>query len=235
MCGRYSLRPIDPAQLRARFPVGETAVLEPPHYNIAPGTDVLTVTTDAEGRPRGERLRWGLVPGWAKDTRGGARMINARAETLRERSAFRFAFERFRCLIPADGFYEWQPIPGERRKQPVHVTRADGALFAFAGLWSVWHRGAPEELRSCTIITTAANALVAPVHDRMPVILPPQAEDAWLCRETPPEELDRLLVGLTAREMALRPVGPAVNDARYDGPECLFDPPPPAQAPLFAP
>ncbi len=233
MCGRYSLRPVDPAQLRARFPVGEAAVLEPPYYNIAPGTDVLAVTTDVEGRPRGERLRWGLVPSWATDTGGGVKMINARAETLRERPAFRIPFERFRCLIPADGFYEWQPIPGERRKQPVHITRADGEPFAFAGLWSVWHRGTPEELRSCTIVTTAANALVAAVHDRMPVILPPEAEAAWLGRETPAEELDRLLVGLAPDALALRPVGPAVNDARYDGPECLFDPPPPAQGSLF--
>ncbi|HET9103568.1 MAG TPA: SOS response-associated peptidase [Solirubrobacteraceae bacterium] len=233
MCGRYSLRPVDPAQLRARFPVGETVALEPPHYNIAPGTNVLSVTTDAAGRPRAERLRWGLVPSWARDTSGGIKMINARAETLRERAAFRVPFERFRCLIPADGFYEWRPIPGTRRKWPVHITRADGALFAFAGLWSVWHRGTPEELRTCTIVTTAANALVAPVHNRMPVILPPAGESAWLDRETGPEELDRLLVGLAPEELALRPVGPAVNDARYDGPECLLDPPPPAQSALF--
>ncbi|MGH2863097.1 MAG: SOS response-associated peptidase [Solirubrobacteraceae bacterium] len=233
MCGRYSLKPVDPAQLRARFPIGESLAVEPPYYNITPGSDVLAVTTDREDRPRGERLRWGLVPSWAKDTRVGVKMINARAETLAERPAYRRAFERYRCLIPADGFYEWQTVPGEKRKQPFHVTTAGGGLFAFAGLWSVWHRGEPEELRSATIITTAANAAVAPIHDRMPVILPAEAEALWLAHDAPHTELERLLLGLRAEQMSLRPVGPAVNDARYDGPECLFDPPPAAQETLF--
>lgn len=234
MCGRYSLRPVDPAALRARFPIGELESPEPPYYNITPSSDVLAVTTDREGRPRGERLRWGLVPNWAKDTKTGFKMINARAETLAERPAYRNAFERFRCLIPADGFYEWQQIPGEKRKQPFHITTADGGLFAFAGLWSVWHRGEPEELRSCTIITTAANSAVAPVHDRMPVILPRTAEQLWLAHDAPLPALEQLLPGLGPEEMAMRRVGPAVNDARYDGPECLLDPPPPAQEALFA-
>lgn len=234
MCGRYSLTTADPAQLRTRFPIGESLAVEP-HYNIAPGSDVLAVTTDKAGHPRGELLRWGLVPSWAEDTKAGFKMINARAETLTERSAYRAPFERFRCLIPADGFYEWQQIPGERRKQPFHIARADGALFAFAGLWSVWHRGQAEELRSCTIITTAANSAVAQVHDRMPVILPQDAEELWLRRDAPTAELLELLRGLDSGQLALRPVGPAVSDARYDGPECLFDPPPPAQESLFAP
>ena len=233
MCGRYSLTAPDPAQLRARFAVAEAVAVEP-HYNITPGTDVLAVTTDREGRRRFEELRWGLVPSWANDTKTGFKMINARAETLAERPAYRRAFERFRCLIPADGFYEWQQIPGERRKQPFHITRAGGELFAFAGLWSVWHRGQPEELRSCTIITAAANSRIAPIHDRMPVILPQEAEALWLARDAPLPELQRLLVGLPPEDMELRPVGPAVNDVRYDGPECLFDPPPPAQETLFA-
>lgn len=232
MCGRYSLA-VDPAQLRARFPLGESLVAGPPHYNITPTSEVVAVTTDREGNPRGEHLRWGLVPTWAEDTKTGFKMINARAETLADRPAYRRAFERFRCLIPADGFYEWQQIAGESRKQPFHITRADGELFAFAGLWSVWHRGEPEELRSCTIITTAANATVAPVHDRMPVILPRDAERLWLAHDAPVDELQALLRGLPSEELALRPVGPAVNDARYDGPECLFDPPPPAQESLF--
>jgi putative SOS response-associated peptidase YedK len=233
VCGRYSLA-VDPAQLRARFPVGESLTVGPPHFNITPTSEVVAVTTDREGAPRGEHLRWGLVPTWAKDTKAGYKMINARAETLAERPAYRSAFERFRCLIPADGFYEWQQIAAEQRKQPFHITRADGELFAFAGLWSVWHRGEPEELRSCTIITTAANAAVAPIHDRMPVILPHAAEGVWLAHDAPLPELQELLQGLPAEELALRPVGPAVNDARYDGPECLFDPPPPAQESLFA-
>jgi putative SOS response-associated peptidase YedK len=162
-------------------------------------------------------------------------MINARSETLRERAAYRKPFERFRCLIPADGFYEWQAIPGERRKQPFHISRADGELFAFAGLWSVWHRGEPDELRSCTIITTAANPRIAEIHDRMPVILTPEAEASWLAHDTPLEAVEALLGGLAPDQIALRAVGPAVNDARYDGPECLLDPPPPAQETLFTP
>jgi putative SOS response-associated peptidase YedK len=234
VCGRYSLRPVDPAQLRARFPIGETLQITPPYYNITPTSEVLAVTTDREGRPRGENLRWGLVPNWAKNTTVGFKMINARAETLADRPAYRTAFERFRCLIPADGFYEWQVLAGERRKQPFHITRADGELFAFAGLWSVWHRGEPEELRSATIITTEANSAVAPIHDRMPVILPREAEQRWLAHDSPPGELEALLSGLPSEAMAVRPVGPAVNDARYDGPECLLDPPPPAQETLFA-
>jgi putative SOS response-associated peptidase YedK len=233
VCGRYSLKPVDPAALRARFPIGESLAAEPPYYNITPGSDVLAVTTDREGRPRGERLRWGLVPNWAKDTKTGFKMINARAETLVDRPAYRTAFERFRCLIPADGFYEWQAVAGESRKQPFHITTVGGGLFAFAGLWSVWHRGEPDELRSCTIITTAANSLVAPIHDRMPVILEPDAEELWLAHDAPPDQLQGLLRGLDSEEMLMRPVGPAVNDARYDGPECLLDPPPPAQESLF--
>lgn len=233
MCGRYSLKPVDPAALRARFPIGESLAAEPPYYNITPGSDVLAVTTDREGQPRGERLRWGLVPNWAKDTKTGFKMINARAETLVDRPAYRTAFERFRCMIPADGFYEWQAVAGERRKQPFHITTAGGGLFAFAGLWSVWHRGEPEELRSCTIITTAANSLIAPVHDRMPVILPRDAEELWLTHDAPAEQLQGLLRGLDSDEMVVRPVGPAVNDARYDGPECLAPPPADPQAALF--
>lgn len=233
MCGRYSLATPNPAQVRARFPVGESVEIGT-RYNVAPSDAVLAVTTDREGAPRGERLRWGLVPSWAKDSTGGFKMINARAETLMQRSAYRTPFERFRCLIPADGFYEWQAFPGERRKQPFHITRADGELFAFAGLWSVWHRGQPEELRTCTIITTTPNPLVARVHDRMPVILPPDAEALWLAHDTPLPALEPLLRGLPAEEMAMRPVGPAVNDVRYDGPECLLDPPPAAQESLFA-
>jgi putative SOS response-associated peptidase YedK len=233
VCGRYSLKPVDPAQLRARFPIGESLAITPPYYNITPTSEVLAVTTDREGTPRGEHLRWGLVPNWAKDTKAGFKMINARAETLAQRPAYRTAFERFRCLIPADGFYEWQARPSEARKQPFHITRADGELFAFAGLWTVWHRGEPEELRSCTIITTAANSLVAPVHDRMPVMLPRDAEGDWLAHDSDLGRLEPLLSGLPPEQMALRPVGPAVNDARYDGPECLLDPPPPAQEMLF--
>jgi putative SOS response-associated peptidase YedK len=232
MCGRYSLAVANPDLLRMRFPIGDS-VAATPHYNIAPGSEVLTVTTDRGGLPRGEMLRWGLVPSWASDTRTGFKMINARAETLTERAAYRLPFERFRCLILADGFYEWQTAPDARTKQPFHITRADRAPFAFAGLWSVWHRGAPDELRTCTIITTTANQRIASIHDRMPVILSSEHEGPWLDPLTGPDQLQGLLGGLRAAETEARRVGPAVNDARRDGPECLADPPPPTQDTLF--
>ncbi len=228
MCGRYTLaKPV--GAVRERFAVGDALTFEP-RYNIAPGTEIVAVTTDRQGAPRGELLRWGLVPAWAKDPAVGFKMINARAETLAERPAYRTPFERFRCLIPADGFYEWQARRGQA-KLPFHVTRDDGQLFAFAGLWSVWHRGEPDELRSCTIVTTAANAVMANVHDRMPVILDSETESAWIDAATPAATLQELLRSLPPGQTHLRPVSPAVNDVRNDGPECLDDSPPPEPEP----
>jgi putative SOS response-associated peptidase YedK len=201
-------------------------------YNVAPGDDVLAVTTDRDGRRRGEMLRWGLVPSWAKTPDTGLKMINARVETVSERPAYRRAFERYRCLIVADGFYEWRPAPGGP-KRPFHITRADGALFAFAGLWSIWHAPDGGTLRTCTILTRAANSAVAPLHDRMPVILDPRHESLWLDTTTPADSVDEMLVGLPADDTALTEVGLAVNDARYDGPDCLAPPVPDGQVSLF--
>jgi putative SOS response-associated peptidase YedK len=231
MCGRYTLSAPDPGAIRDRFGIGESIEVRR-RYNVAPGDEVLTVTADREGAPRGELLRWGLVPSWAKSPDTGLKMINARLETAAERPAYRRAFERFRCLILADGFYEWQPQPAGP-KQPFHITRSDGGLFAFAGLWSIWHAGDGATLRTCTILTTAANAAVAGLHDRMPVILAPEAEGPWLDRGTPVARLYELAAGLPAEQTALAPVGLAVNDARYDGPECLASPVPSAQEALF--
>ncbi len=231
MCGRYTLSTPDPAAIRDRFGIGESVDVRR-RYNVAPGDDVLTVTTDREGAPRGELLRWGLVPSWAKTPDTGLKMINARLETAAERPAYRRAFERFRCLIVADGFYEWQPQPSGP-KQPFHITRSDGGLFAFAGLWSIWHAEDGATLRTCTILTTAANSAVAGLHDRMPVILAPEAETPWLDRATPTPRLYELAAGLEPERTALTPVGLAVNDARYDGPECLAPPAPSAQEALF--
>jgi putative SOS response-associated peptidase YedK len=228
VCGRYTLAAPDPAQIRARFPIGE-AVEVRRRFNVAPGDEVLAVTTDREGSPRGELLRWGLVPHWSDGPASPLKMINARAETLEQRPAFRESLGRFRCLIVADGFYEWAPAAdsaGARSRSPkraFHITRPGGEPFAFAGLWSIW-RGDERELRSCTIITTAANSRVAPLHDRMPVILEPGAEADWLDPATPRQALIDLLRPLPDLETALREVGPAVNDARYDGPECLLAP-----------
>ena len=219
MCGRYSLATPNPAEVRARFPVGESVEVRR-RYNVAPGDDVLAVTADRDGRARGELLRWGLVPSWADSPDTGLKMINARVETVADRPAFRRAFERFRCLIVGDGFYEWRPVPGAP-KQAYHITRAGAEPFAFAGLWSIWHGEAGATLRTCTILTTAANPAIASLHDRMPIILAPDAEAAWLDPSNHPDQLADLLRGLSADETVVRAVGPAVNDARYDGPECL--------------
>jgi putative SOS response-associated peptidase YedK len=241
VCGRYTLAAPNPAQIRERFPIGDTVAIRR-RFNVAPGDDVLAVTTDREGSPRGELLRWGLVPHWAPAPEVGLKLINARAETVATKPAFRGAFERFRCLIPADGFYEWQRQPSGP-KQAFHITRDDRLPFAFAGLWSVWRppapdgqlpeMGAPSAIRSCTILTTAARGEIAGLHDRMPVILTPDAEPAWLDAATPEPVLRELITGLAPERTALRPVGPAVNDARYDGPECLADPLPDHQSALF--
>ena len=231
MCGRYTLAPPDPAVIRARVPVGESVAIAA-RYNVAPGDEVLAVTTDKEGGPRGELLRWGLVPSWANGPRTGLKMINARVETVAARPAYRRAFERFRCLIIADGFYEWRALPNGY-KQPHHIARADGEPFAFAGLWSVWSAGEGPAVRSCTILTTAANATVAPLHDRMPVILAAQDERSWLDPSSSPSVLREVVGGIAEEEIAVRPVCSAVNDARYDGPECLSPPPEGAQAALF--
>jgi putative SOS response-associated peptidase YedK len=236
VCGRYSLATTTPADVRARFPVGESIEIRR-RYNVAPADDVLAVTVDREGSPRGELLRWGLVPSWAERQDIGLKMINARAETAAERPAFRRAYERYRCLVLADGFYEWRAPPsalGSRaRKQPFHISCTDQPLFAFAGLWSIWHAPDGAVLRSCAILTVAANAAVAPLHDRMPVILPPDAETAWLEPGTPRAELADLLAPLAPERTALRAVSAAVNDARYDGPECLAPPVAGDQATLF--
>jgi putative SOS response-associated peptidase YedK len=224
VCGRYTLATPDPGELRARFPIGDEVEVRR-RFNVAPGDEVLAVTSDRVGRPRGELLRWGLVPSWSGGPDSRQKMINARVETVTERPAYRRAFERFRCLILADGFYEWD------RGKAFHITQTDGAPFAFAGLWAVWRGdGDDAPVRSCTIITAAANAAVARLHDRMPVILRPEAERAWLDPSTSAERLLELLAPLPSAQTRLRPVGPAVNDARYDGRECLA---PPVQAPTL--
>jgi putative SOS response-associated peptidase YedK len=223
VCGRYSLAGPDPSVLRERFPVGESVEIRR-RYNVAPGDDVLAVTTDREGAPRGELLRWGLVPYWAKDPKSlGLKLINARSETMFESGAFRGAR---RCLVIADGFYEWEPRPGEP-KQPWWVTRPDHEPFAFAGLWSSWRPAEDvEPLRTVAIVTTAASEQLAPIHDRMPVMLPREAEAAWLDHDADQAELRELCVPLY--ETATRAVGSAVNDARHDEPDCLE----PAKPPL---
>jgi putative SOS response-associated peptidase YedK len=216
VCGRYTLAGPDPSVLRERFGIGESVEVRR-RYNVAPGDHVLAVTTDREGASRGEVLRWGLVPYWARDPKSlGLKLINARSETMLSSGPFRDAR---RCLVIADGFYEWESRPGQP-KQPWWVTRPGGEPFAFAGLWSTWRAGEDvEPLRTVAIVTTRASEQLARVHDRMPMMLPRAAEPTWLARDAQPQELLELCVPL--HETAMRAVGPAVNDARYDGPDCL--------------
>jgi putative SOS response-associated peptidase YedK len=218
MCGRFSLhaRPEDVAE---HFDLDATPELSP-RYNIAPSQQVAAVRAADSGDARVLEMRsWGLVPGWAKDPAIGNRLINARAETVAEKPAFRSAFRRRRCLIPADGFYEW--APGSSPKQPWFITRGEGVVFAFAGLWEDWRSPEGAELHSCTILTTRANATLAAVHDRMPVILDPADYVLWL---------DPASKGAAAQLALLAPcpdtwltrhtVGLRVNNPRHDDPDC---------------
>lgn len=232
MCGRYTLASTTPAVLRDRFPLGESVEIRQ-RFNVAPGDDVVAVVM-REGGPTGALLRWGLVPPWADNPSVGFKMINARSETVADKPAYRGPFQRGRCLIVADGFYEWQR---DGSRQPFHITRGNGEPFAFAGLRTAWRDPTDpdsELLRSCTIVTTAANAKVAHIHPRMPVILAPADEEEWLDPGTPPGRLEQMLHALPVDETSARPVSKAVNDARYDGPECLAAPAPePHQGELF--
>jgi putative SOS response-associated peptidase YedK len=221
MCGRYSLGSPDADLLRRRFAVSESARVPEtePRWNIAPTDPVLAVREAAEGRDIG-LLRWGLVPGrWAE--RGGERpLINARAETLESQPAFRESFAERRCLIPADGFYEW--LADERGKRPLWFSRADGELFAFAGIWAgLPDRGGDGVLHSCAIVTCEPNALVRPIHDRMPVVLAPEAEADWLDPNAEPGDLREMLVPAPEDLLVAREVGDFVNDVREDGPHLV--------------
>ncbi len=233
MCGRYTLT-ASPAALAEHFELESVPELAP-RFNVAP-TQSVPVVRLAGGRRRLEPMRWGLVPHWAGDPSIGARLINARRETVASKPAFRDAFRHHRCLVPADGFYEWRSGPGRGRsgRQPHHLSLPGRRLFAFAGLHARWlgaGEGAPP-LDTCTLLTMAANERVAPLHDRMPVILDPAAYAAWLDPDAEPEALEALLDAGPMHELGLQRVGPRVNDTRHDDPRCLQDEPPP-QAELF--
>lgn len=226
MCGRYTLK--TPGDILAEtFGIEDLTSLEP-RYNIAPtqGVPILRLGRDAaaegDGPPSGAEMaivRWGLVPSWADDPSIGNRMIIARSETAAERPAFRAAFRRRRCLIPADGFYEWQRL-GDR-KQPHYACRADRAPFAFAGLWEHW-RDEGRVVESCALLTTRPNELLEEIHDRMPVILPAESYAAWLGLESaPPEELQRLLRPYPADAMTAFPVSSYVNSPANDDARCI--------------
>jgi putative SOS response-associated peptidase YedK len=217
MCGRYTLTNPDPARLRSRFDIGHSVQLaEEPRYNIAPTDPVLAVRRTEDGERDLGRLRWGLVPGRWAQKRSGPPLINARAEGIERQPAFGESFRERRCLIPADGFYEW--LEDERGKRPVWLSRDDGELFAFAGLWAeLPERDRSEVLHSCTIVTCAPNELIRPIHDRMPVVLNPEVEAAWLDPEAEPDDLRRLLVPAPEDLLVTREVGDFVNNVREDG------------------
>jgi putative SOS response-associated peptidase YedK len=211
-------------RLRARFDILESAVesvgADPPRYNIAPTDPVLAVRRTQDGSRDLGRLRWGLVPGrWAERGKGRP-LINARAETLETQPAFRESFHQRRCLIPADGFYEW--LTDDRGKRPVWLSRPDGDLFAFAGIWAELPvKGSDEVLHSCAIVTCEPNDLVRPIHNRMPVILAPDAEAAWLAPDAGAGELRSLLVPAADDALTTREVSDLVNNVREDGPALI--------------
>ena len=216
MCGRFTL--VSPfVAVTERFHVAAPAGLRP-RYNIAPGQDVLCVLRD--GQNRLEPLRWGLIPFWANDPAIGSRLINARAETLAEKPSFHQAFARRRGLVVADGCYEWRAAG--KRKVPVYLFLKSKRPFGFAGLYESWKSPGGEEIRTCTIITTGANELLRPIHDRMPVILPEDVEDAWLDpAANRRESLLSLLKPYPAAGMDAYDVTPVVNNAGLDAPDCI--------------
>ncbi len=218
MCGRYSLA--KPEKIDARdlgIPPAEIDLLTP-RYNIAPSDPIAAIRAERDRHL--ELLRWGLIPSWSKDEAVGARMINARAETLAEKPSFRGLLTQQRCLILADGFYEW--AQGARGKQPYFVHLASGAPFTFAGLWSRWKPPDAEEIRTCTIITCAPNALVGKIHDRMPVILDKEAREAWLDPQRRDQQaLAGLLRPYAERAMEAYPVSKLVNAPQNDSDACL--------------
>ncbi|HZW37238.1 MAG: SOS response-associated peptidase [Deltaproteobacteria bacterium] len=219
MCGRFTL--FEPDQVLAReFGVSGFPPL-PPRYNIAPSQPVAAVRASPAGKGRElALLRWGLIPSWAKDPAIGDRLINARAETAREKPSFRNAFKRRRCLIPASGFYEWQRK--ERGKQPHYIRMRDGHLFAFAGLWDRWESPGAGGVETCTILTTDANAVLVPIHDRMPVILPRGEYARWLDPSLQdPDSLAALLVPYPPEGMLAIPVSPRVNSPAVDDEGCI--------------
>ena len=217
MCGRYTLRtPVE--KLAEEFGFDNSSIELPPNYNVAPTQGVAAVLEE-DGQRHLEVLRWGLIPPWADDPQVGSRMINARAETAPEKPSFRRAFRERRCLIPADGFYEWKRMNGG--KQPYYIHMKEGRPFAFAGLWESWKDDGGPEIRSCTILTTKPNALAGEIHDRMPVILPTGSYDVWLDHESEKDELYGLLAPYPEDEMEAYPVSRFVNSPSNNDPRCI--------------
>ena len=226
MCGRYTqTNTLEDLQRRFGKVLEKLSAIFKPSYNIAPGQPAAVVTGGEEGGVTA--MRWGLVPSWAKEPGVGYKMINARAETVTEKPAYKRLVTRKRCLVPADGFYEWRKPQGKGPKIPTYFTRKDGDLFTMAGLWDVWE-GEEEPLETFTVITTEANDLVRKTHHRMPVILPPEAEQAWLDSEQIPKEaLGDYLTSFDADLMKAVTVSSDVNSPANNSPACIV----PVEAP----
>ncbi len=216
MCGRYTLTTDIDTVARA-FNVAPS-LQTVPRYNVAPTQEVVSILQDETKHL--DFLRWGLIPSWAKEESIGAKMINARAETLAEKPSFKRLLQGKRCLIVADGFYEWKQEQGG--KTPMYFTLPNHELFAFAGLWDTWKRPDGQYIRTCTIITTEPNDLVAPIHNRMPVILPSDAQEEWLdSAQHDTHVLQQLLKAYTASAMFVQPVSKKVNSPQYDSADLL--------------
>ena len=224
MCGRFTLT-VDAAELQAAFPglqLPEDQSHLSPRYNIAPTQPVTAILNGDNINLR--QLQWGLIPFWSQDSQTGARLINARAETLADKPSFRMALRRWRCLILADGFYEWQRL-SNGHKQPIYVRLRSGGVFAFAGLcesWSPPGSDSADVLHSCAIITTEPNELLQPIHNRMPVILPSSSYEVWLePGDVAPSALQLMLRPYPAVEMSAYAVSRTVNNPRNDSPDCV--------------
>ena len=222
MCGRYTLS-VPLSNLVDTFDIEPPDFEYPPRFNIAPTQDAPVIAQDRAGRRIGV-LRWGLIPPWAKDVALGSRLINARAETVSQKPAFRRAFRSRRCLVPADGFFEWKRVEedgvGKGIKVPYWIHRADRTPFLMAGLWERWEPGEGSPVFSFTILTTEAAPAIREIHARMPVILPGEAHEAWLNADTPPEGLLPLLRP-SSEDLQAHPVSTLVNSPRNDLPECI--------------
>jgi putative SOS response-associated peptidase YedK len=216
MCGRFTIAEVK--GLGPRFSIESPVVDIYPRYNIAPTQDVPIVISDSPNQL--VMMRWGLIPFWAKDEKIGSRLINARAETVSTKPAFRSSLKTKRCLVPATGFYEWKKVAGN--KEPFYVHLKDETFFAFAGLYDRWMSPEGKEVLSFTIITTDANSLMGEIHDRMPVILHREDEKHWLGKETPAaEELGLLFLPYPSEEMDVYRVSPAVNDPSKESEELI--------------